>query len=48
MRSIPKSRGFRTIIALSFHVGARLAKELFPGQFKMPEKMFFELLATLA
>jgi ABC-type amino acid transport substrate-binding protein len=28
--------------ALNFHVGSRVAKELFPGQFKMQEKMFFE------
>lgn len=35
-------RGKADGAALNFHVGARLAKELFPGQFKMPEKMFFE------
>lgn len=28
--------------ALNFHVGARLAKELFPGRFIMPKKMFLE------
>ncbi len=36
------ARGKADGAALNFHVGARLAKELFPGQFKMPEKMFFE------
>jgi polar amino acid transport system substrate-binding protein len=34
--------------ALNFHVGAMLAKELFPGQFKMPEKMFFEMPLSVA
>jgi ABC-type amino acid transport substrate-binding protein len=36
------ARGKADGAALNFHVGARLAKELFPGQFKMPEKMFLE------
>ena len=35
-------RGKADGAALNFHVGARLARELFPGQFKMPDKMFFE------
>ena len=34
--------------ALNFHVGARLARELFPGQFKMPEKMFFFFFLAVA
>ncbi len=35
-------RGKADGAALNFHVGARLARELFPGQFKMPDKMFLE------
>ena len=35
-------RGKADGAALNFHVGARLARELFPGQFKIPEEMFFE------
>ena len=34
--------------ALNFHVGAKLARELFPKQFKMPEKMFFEMPLAVA
>jgi len=36
------ARGNADGAALNFHVGARLAKELFQGQFKVPEKMFLE------
>ena len=35
-------RGKADGAALNFHVGARLAKALFPGQFIMPERMFLE------
>ena len=36
------ARGKADGAALNFHVGARLANELYPGQFKMPKRMFLE------
>lgn len=40
-----KSEGFVIEVldaALNIHVGARLARELFPGEFKIPKKIFLE------
>jgi ABC-type amino acid transport substrate-binding protein len=42
------ARGKADGAALNFHVGAKLARELFPGQFKMPKKMFFEMPLAVA
>jgi polar amino acid transport system substrate-binding protein len=36
------ARGKADGAALNFHVGTRLAMELFPGKFNMPERMFLE------